>query len=501
MKKFLNTLPNKKLIILSALMFVLVVIQFLYSMQFSKYSNRSSEMGWWFATRISFSPHHLITVLIPEFFGTPLDYSYLSTSNFWNLCIYIGVLPLILILFTFLTKRDKITIPLFILAAFSLLFSMGQYTPIYYFFYKYIPFFDFFRGPSRFLYFYILSASLLSGIGFKELSKIKENKTFKHLLIILFVVSILVTALIALNETFIKMFLEDQISKTLESYVEAGSSWLQPLSFYTEKIEGVFNYMLYGSIIFSALVGLSSLVLILFPKRPKTMTIIIIALIVIDLWAFGFRYMNFAPIEEIFGRADIVNFLLNDTSDYRAMVLNEDLLLPHIASKYDIQLAEGSTGIQLKSFKMFLDRIGNRSSEEYVSPMITQIHNETLVNFLGVKYILSVEELENYTLVYNSSNPPGLIYENYNYMPKAFFVVCEGNIEIIEDLSNSMLLHVENEQPCTFVLSEVWYPGWKAYDNGQEIEIYKFEDTLKSLELDAGDHMIEFVYNPLSGLI
>lgn len=488
-----------KLLISLIVTIVAILPQVLFFHNFSQYSNRSEGVDWWFATRISFPLYHLITTIMPEFFGTPFDYSYLSTSNFWNLCIYIGVFPLVLILLTFLFRRDKITMPLFILLLFSLLFSMGQYTPVYHFFYKFIPSFNFFRAPSRFLFFYVFSASVLAGIGLEKLFKLSKKNRSKISLPIIFILvaASIATIFVFKEKQLIKSFFEKEVLRVYNTYVEMDSKWLQPLSFYLGKIDRVYYHVLYGMIDFILLLTISLIIIFFSKKFAKILVFIVIAFILFDLWLFGFKYINTVPHDYVLDKTDIVNFLLNDTSNYRVLTLNESLLSQYIASKYKIQIVEGGSGVQLKNFKMFLDRIGNRSSEEMVSPMISDIYNKTLVNFLGVKYIITSKQLDGYKLVHNGS---GLIYRNDDYMPRAFFVDCRGeiNVKIINDSSTSISLNVSNEYPCTLVLSEVWYPGWGAYDNGKEISINKFEGALRSVDLKEGEHKIEFIYDPES---
>ena len=47
------------------------------------------------------------------------------------------------------------------------------------------------------------------------------------------------------------------------------------------------------------------------------------------------------------------------------------------------------------------------------------------------------------------------------------------------------------------VLSDTYYPGWKAYVNDTEAEIYPTNYMLRSLYLTKGTHHIRFVYAPL----
>jgi uncharacterized membrane protein YfhO len=46
------------------------------------------------------------------------------------------------------------------------------------------------------------------------------------------------------------------------------------------------------------------------------------------------------------------------------------------------------------------------------------------------------------------------------------------------------------------VLSEVYYPGWRAYADGEEVPIYRADHALRAVPLRAGHHRVEMVFNP-----
>jgi len=48
------------------------------------------------------------------------------------------------------------------------------------------------------------------------------------------------------------------------------------------------------------------------------------------------------------------------------------------------------------------------------------------------------------------------------------------------------------------VLSEMWYPGWVAYDNGQPVPILRTDFILRGVWLDAGHRSVVGVYRPSS---
>jgi uncharacterized membrane protein YfhO len=49
--------------------------------------------------------------------------------------------------------------------------------------------------------------------------------------------------------------------------------------------------------------------------------------------------------------------------------------------------------------------------------------------------------------------------------------------------------------PSVLLLSEVWYPAWRAYVDGEEREVLRADYSLRGVPLEAGDHKVEFVYD------
>ena len=69
--------------------------------------------------------------------------------------------------------------------------------------------------------------------------------------------------------------------------------------------------------------------------------------------------------------------------------------------------------------------------------------------------------------------------------------VSSGELEVI----------VGTKTPGLLVLSEQYYPGWKAFVDGKRVPIYAVDGIFRGVFLEAGNHIVEFKYQPLSFII
>ena len=74
----------------------------------------------------------------------------------------------------------------------------------------------------------------------------------------------------------------------------------------------------------------------------------------------------------------------------------------------------------------------------------------------------------------------------------------DNEAAIVDYRNNSIKLNVNAERPKILVLSETYYPGWKVYVDGEEKKILKSNCAFRAVPLSAGQHEIEFIYDPLS---
>lgn len=154
----------------------IAAVQLIPTAEYLSQSQRSGGMDYDKTVNLSYSPFRLITLLSPNFYGTPADGSYLTHGIYFEDAAYIGFIPLVSAVAAVAGWRQKRrflthyptfgTVPFWaILALGALLISTGQYLPIFRLFYDYVPTFKLFREPVRWLILTVFSLSVLAGIG------------------------------------------------------------------------------------------------------------------------------------------------------------------------------------------------------------------------------------------------------------------------------------------------------------------------------------------------
>lgn len=92
-------------------------------------------------------------------------------------------------------------------------------------------------------------------------------------------------------------------------------------------------------------------------------------------------------------------------------------------------------------------------------------------------------------VIYNPDTEPGTVTE----YPGG------GEISLTEYSPNRMAYSCSSPSGGLAVFSEIYYPaGWKAFVDGKESKILRADYVLRALEIEEGDHNIEFIYAPES---
>jgi hypothetical protein len=83
-------------------------------------------------------------------------------------------------------------------------------------------------------------------------------------------------------------------------------------------------------------------------------------------------------------------------------------------------------------------------------------------------------------------------------MFSAGLVLAPATATIIEDKRNRVTIQTDNGTEGLLVLSDNYYPGWRAYLDGVAVEIVRANCTMRAVKVPPGRHLVSFVFMPAS---
>ena len=493
----------------SALSFLLILPQLLPTIKFIGLSARSSDLLIWQQEGWFIPWQHLLQILIPDFFGNPSTLNYWGVWNYGELSIYIGIVPLIFVLYSMLGRKEKEVIFFAIILVLAFVFSL----PTFFAKIPYqldIPFLST-SQPTRLIYLIDFSLAVLAGFG---LNKFIKSNSYKNILVSLLVLGgffALIIFLLLLN-TF---------------------------SLNTSNLEVAKRNFVFPFAIFIV----TSTLLLLKIRTNKNLPYLLLSGLVIitifDLFRFSWKFNTFSKQEYLFPKTQTTSYLEKNIGNFRIATTDPRIYPPNFSIIDEISSVEGYDPLFLKSYAEFISAI-NRNKPNINPPFgfnrIVRIENlnPRFLNLLGVKYILSFSDLTSlgYERVFQEGQTK--IFENKNVIPKVFIakkilsakdkqqvinMMFENSFEprtevVVQDLtnleikgkgevqvksynSNKVEVSIQTSSEEFIVLTDIFYPTWKAkLQNGKELKIYQSDYLFRGVVVPPGKNVITF-YNAL----
>ncbi|MDP2585506.1 MAG: hypothetical protein Q8P29_01360, partial [Candidatus Levybacteria bacterium] len=231
-----------------------------------------------------------------------------------------------------------------------------------------------------------------------------------------------------------------------------------------------------------------------------------------------------------------ITFLQKNLGNSRIMTTDSRILPPNFSAIYRLQSIDGYDPLYLLRYGELI-AASERKRADINPPFgfnrIVTPHNydSKIVNLLGVKYVLSLTALNSPKLIQVFQEGQTVIYENESVLPRTFFVksikmvkdkdesmkmlfdpsidlaqtgivenVSEeldkdwsvGSTNIIQYSANKIIVGTENKGAGFLILTDTFYPTWKALIDGKQAKIYLTDYNFRGVVIPAGKHMVEF---------
>jgi len=163
----------------------------------------------------------------------------------------------------------------------------------------------------------------------------------------------------------------------------------------------------------------------------------------------------------------------------------------------------------MKRYSDYLGALGNTDNSlgyRYTDPETFQ-RDFYKLSLANVKYVYAAKPISHPSLeLFTQTDSSNYVYVNSEVLARAYFMpyaasgVHQWGMVTVQKYENqSVSLYVHANVPGKVVLNDIYYPGWKAYINGKEVEIVRSNDIFRAVAVPAGKHTVRFEYKP-SGL-
>ncbi|MBN1308633.1 MAG: hypothetical protein JXA18_11985 [Chitinispirillaceae bacterium] len=483
----------------------------------------------------SFRPYRFITLIAPNFFSTPNNLRKKApvywgkiekdidpgAHYYWETALYLGVLPLILALMALFVSRQPPVMFLGSVALGAFLIAMGDAAPFYKLAYTLLPGFRLFRNPARIGIIFSLAMSLLAAYGidwlFTEASSLSRNKRWKGgMLLACFTGVFLLASAVFSTGVFkpaITRFIIDSgilgdDGARIEGYV---SHTVYPFTAAQLWICAVFAVISFG-------VAAGRL----YRKvTARCFSLLLPAILLCDLLLFGYGFaaMKNDP-RKIYEKTRLIRSVQeeNEKGIFRinsrgSLPGSDEIGGPYLIFRrnegtvHSICLMEGYNPLRLK--RQLMDRkdrtldilnirykidVNEQSSTMSIIPHPTCLPRARMVP----SYRLIPDEKR----ILPTLHDPGfdhvnevILEEKPDFVPAGRRAPGNASARIVSWSINRIVTDVSIDRPALLVMSEIFYPAWKATIDGEKAAVLRANYALRAIAVPAGKHTVVCRYD------
>ncbi|MCC6603848.1 MAG: hypothetical protein IT327_11595 [Anaerolineae bacterium] len=507
----LLTTPHRWLVVRQMAMmtvvgFLLAGVQLVPLAEFSTVSSRAAEPSFAFATAYSLPPSHIITWLLPEFFGEPTRAGYWSVPAFDELTYYVGLLPLLGLALA-LRKPSKLSWFYLALLVLGFLLALGSYGFLYGIFYDLLPPFRLARAPGRAAFLLVFALPALLGEAVAQWERRDWDEK---------------------SAGFMRWLVGGTAVASLTSLAATGAVFAAQ---HPTETSGRLWHQLGGWGIAVVGIVVSGWVLVRYfaegdAVKKRWWLGGLALLLVADLWIFGFKLVGVGStaVDPLWPDA---RQLIGET-ELRVLPWGISIFEQNGAAQVGLGSVFGYNALEVGANIAFASSVPDPRSTAY--------------DILGAGYVVATNPLQGVeegerplTLLGNTDRV--WVYQRGRALPLARLVT---QVEIISDAAaatarvhqpdfdptTTAILEAEPDcalaggeagtavvtekangywqiqtsspAPALLVLSETAYPGWRVYVDGVEQEWAVAYTAVRATCIPAGEHTIEWHYQPRS---
>jgi hypothetical protein len=263
--------------------------------------------------------------------------------------------------------------------------------------------------------------------------------------------------------------------------------------------------------------------------KTETAVIILGLAILIDMWGVDRRYLNNSnfydkdQLSQGFQPSSADQQIMADPAlDYRVLDLSKDNPFFDAAPSYFHKSVGGRHSARLQRFNELMENQFNGKLNEPVLDMLNTkyfivpdsaagqlkpvLRSSALGNAWFVKDIKYVEGADEEMSAITSFQPKDTAIVQNSFATLIGKSVANldstAAIELVKYHPDNLSYKYKTKTDGVAVFAEIWYDkGWNAYLDGMKVPYFRANYILRAMKLPAGEHQLEFKFEPKSYLI
>ncbi len=479
----------KYLLLFFVLFFGLIAAQALPTWELSQLSDRHHGVSWEVSTLWSMRLKDFVQFFFLDPYGYLQNSKEVRINQVWLHSLYLGSLPLILFVYHCLQegKRGWVFVVI-VLISFDI--ALGRNGLLYPLFYNYLPGFDHFRYPVKFVFPAILVIAMGAGMGWDRLRRFshstKVNARLSAICLTLAVFSMVMFVWLKVypefwSDLFKRYIMQDHFfkyspSKNIDEMVNQVVSL-----FREEKVTLTTIYNAKRLFLFLFAYAMLFYLYVQSLGKRKWILHVCFAVLVVDLFFSGFGFYLKIPVEQFEKQAPETKMILADESLFRIFVSRDaETIAPKngevsklrglrvpgrtvpldIRSKNGVYQVGGPVVIWRERYRKFYKLLNQQSVQGRMK----------ILNMMNVKYMLTSNFVGPDFPLFLMNPPhsdearkdrgdrglkkiPTLSYKNKNMMPRAF-LVSDCKVILSDDVLTETLFSEKFDPTQTVLLEE-----------------------------------------------
>jgi hypothetical protein len=500
-----------------------------YSQRVEKTTEAEAESGYAYSASWSLHPEEAFSLVVPEFVGANLQTNEAAIQTYWGRNPfklnheYAGLIPLLLLPLAIIARRRRAEVWLFTgLGAASLVYALGATTPLFHLFYWLVPGVKLFRAPSSIMFIFAIAVVTAAALGLEGLRNAEADEDWQR------ITRKGVIYLWSAVGVFLFLALLGSTGVLTDIWTAAIYSDIDPAKL--GALQNNLPNITRGLWISTVLAGLLAVGWQLRSRGllPQAAWVTAVAVLsVLDLMRVDPQFIRVVNPGVYFPRDDVTEYLLRErreSNPFRVFPLQGSPYQPNHFALHGLEEFAGHHGNELGRSRAVTNL--NRPGMNVVR----------LLQALNVTYIISGAPLEVPELREMFRGQRSIVYKLKSPMERAFLV---GQVEVVPDslalerLSgfdffprvsamldadpefpvqagvtgtvrwrewgvNNQKLEVDASGPALLVVSDNYYPAWRATVDGQPVPVVRANYLMRAVPVPAGTHEVEFAYR--SGL-